>query len=140
MFRTSEESVSSMSVTLLPFSTAKIAHQLKQRGGRSRRFARRRNPAAPRPFSLHCAALIEERGVNELRQALYLIAGEMRGMATIGRRFAGNVYETERAHRIMALAAEVAALAEGSPVDEVRAHFDAEPWQRFSPALGVDAA
>jgi ADP-ribose pyrophosphatase YjhB (NUDIX family) len=85
-------------------------------------------------------AFAEEMDVNELRQALYLIADEMRGMATIGRRFAANVYEAERAHRIMALAAEVAALAEGSPVEEVRAHFEAEPWQRFSPALGVDAA
>lgn len=78
--------------------------------------------------------------MNELRQSLYLIADEMRGMASIGRRFAANVYETERAHRIMELAAQVAALAEGSPVEEVRAHFEVEPWQRFSPALGVDAA
>lgn len=78
--------------------------------------------------------------MNELRQALYLIADEMRGMATLGRTFAGNVYETERAHRMMELAAEVAALAEGEPVEEVRAIFEAEPWLRASPALGVDAA
>lgn len=53
---------------------------------------------------------------NALRQQLYLIADEMRGMATLSRTFAANVYETERAHRMMELAAEVAALAEETPV------------------------
>lgn len=77
---------------------------------------------------------------NALRQQLYLIADEMRGMATLSRTFAANVYETERAHRMMELAAEVAALAEETPVAEVRALFEAEPWHRASPALGVDAA
>jgi 8-oxo-dGTP pyrophosphatase MutT (NUDIX family) len=41
---------------------------------------------------------------------------------------------------MMELAAQVAAVAEDAPVEEVRALFEAEPWQRFSPALGVDAA
>jgi 8-oxo-dGTP pyrophosphatase MutT (NUDIX family) len=77
---------------------------------------------------------------NELRQRLYLIADEMRGMATLSRTFAANVYETERAHRMMELAAEVAALAEETTVAEVRALFEAEPWHRASPALGVNAA
>ena len=77
---------------------------------------------------------------NALRQQLYLIADEMRGMATLSRTFSTNIYETERAHRIMELAAEVAALAEEAPVAEVRALFEAEPWHRASPALGVDAA
>lgn len=77
--------------------------------------------------------------MNELRQALYLIADEMRGAATLTRTFATNVYETERAHRLVELAAQVAALAEGTPVEEVRAVFEAEPWHRASPALGVDA-
>lgn len=78
--------------------------------------------------------------MNELRQALYLIADEMRGMATLSRTFASNVYETERAHRMMELAADVAALAEGEPAEAVRAVFAGEPWLRASPALGVDAA
>ncbi len=78
--------------------------------------------------------------MNELRQSLYLISDEMRGMATLSRTFASNVYETERAHRMMELAADVAALAEGAPVEEMRAIFEAEPWLRASPALGVDAA
>lgn len=77
---------------------------------------------------------------NALRQSLYLIADEMRGMATLSRTFSTNVYETERAHRMMELAAGVAALAEAEPVAEVRALFEAEPWHRASPALGVDAA
>ncbi|MFN8514930.1 MAG: NUDIX hydrolase N-terminal domain-containing protein [Chloroflexia bacterium] len=77
--------------------------------------------------------------MNELREQLYLIADEMRGMATLGRTFAANVYETERAHRIMELAAAVAALAEGETREEVRLIFDAEPWHRATPAAGVDA-
>ena len=75
-----------------------------------------------------------------MRQDLYLIADEMRGMASIGQRFAGNVYELERAHRMMGLAARVAALADNGSSDDVRAIFDAEPWLRFSPAIGVEAA
>ncbi|MBN1203152.1 MAG: NUDIX hydrolase N-terminal domain-containing protein [Anaerolineae bacterium] len=78
--------------------------------------------------------------MDNLRQALYLIADEMRGMATIGDRFAHNVYETERAHRIMELAAKVAALAGGQPLEQVRALFEQRPWLRFSPAIGVEAA
>lgn len=77
--------------------------------------------------------------MNRLRQELYLLADELRGMATLGQHFAANVYERERAERIMSMAAEVAALAEESTADEVRAIFDATPWFRVSPALGVDA-
>ncbi len=78
--------------------------------------------------------------MSDLRQALYLIADEMRGMATIGKRFAGNIYEVERAYRIMELAAKVAALADEQPLEMVKAVFEAEPWLRFSPAIGVEAA
>lgn len=86
---------------------------------------------------------------SELRQALYLIADEMRGMASVGNFFAENVYEAERAHRIMELAAEIAALAESDDAagavpdavrEEVHALFEHEPWMRVSPAVGVDAA
>jgi 8-oxo-dGTP pyrophosphatase MutT (NUDIX family) len=77
---------------------------------------------------------------SEMRQELYLIADEMRGMATIGREFAGNIYEVERAHRIMELAAKVATLADEGARPDIRAAFDAEPWHRVSPAIGVDAA
>jgi ADP-ribose pyrophosphatase YjhB (NUDIX family) len=77
--------------------------------------------------------------MNDLRGQLYLIADEMRGMATLGRTFAANVYETERAHRIMELAAAVGALAEGQTKDEVRLIFEAEPWHRATPSAGVDA-
>ena len=78
--------------------------------------------------------------MDEIRRNLYLVADEMRGMATLSRTFASNIYETERAHRMMELAARVAALAEDEPIDTVRAIFEAEPWHRASPALGVDAA
>ena len=78
--------------------------------------------------------------MTDLPQDLYLVADELRGMATIGRHFAGNVYEVERAHRIMELAAKVAALADEGTPEEVAAVFAAEPWHRASPAIGVDAA
>ena len=77
--------------------------------------------------------------MNELLQSLYLIADEIRGMATIGKHFAGNVYEVERADRLLELAVRVAALAESRPREEVRAIFDGEPWHRASPAMGADA-
>ncbi len=78
--------------------------------------------------------------MSDTRQALYLIADELRGMATIGKHFAGNVYEVERAHRIMALAARVAALADDTSPAAARDTFFAEPWFRATPALGVEAA
>ena len=78
--------------------------------------------------------------MGDVRQELYLIADEMRGMATLGKHFAHNVYEVERAHRIVELAAKVAALADEGTLAEVRAVFDTEPWQRASPAIGVEAA
>lgn len=78
--------------------------------------------------------------MSDMRQELYLIADEMRGMASTSQRFAGNVYELERAHRIMGLAAKIVTLADDGSPDDVRAIFEAEPWLRFSPAIGVEAA
>jgi ADP-ribose pyrophosphatase YjhB (NUDIX family) len=77
---------------------------------------------------------------NDLKQALYLIADEMRGMATIGDHFAENIYEVERAHRMMGLAAKIAALAEEKTQADVQAVFERRPWLRVSPAIGVEAA
>ncbi|HVO42464.1 MAG TPA: NUDIX domain-containing protein [Aggregatilineales bacterium] len=79
--------------------------------------------------------------MNDIRQALYLIADEMRGMACMTKQFSDNVYELERAQRLMHLAAKVGALAEDgdSSPEEVRTLFDARPWLRVSPAIGVDA-
>jgi len=77
--------------------------------------------------------------LGDVRQELYLIADEMRGMATLGKEFANNVYEVERAHRMVELAAKVAALADEGAPTEMEAVFDAEPWHRISPAIGVEA-
>lgn len=78
---------------------------------------------------------------SELRQKLYLIADEMRGLATIEDYFADNPYIVERAETMMKLAAQLAAMAENEySEDEVIALFDKRPWHRFSPAIGVDAA
>lgn len=81
-----------------------------------------------------------EQGETDVRQTLYLIADQMRGMASIGRCYAGNVYELERAHRLMELAVDLAALADDDAPDDVRSVFMAEPWLHTSPAIGVDAA
>ena len=54
-------------------------------------------------------------------------------MASVGSHFAGNVYETERAHRIMELAVQLAALAEGVSAETLGPAFAAEPW------LGAEA-
>ena len=78
--------------------------------------------------------------MNDLRQELYLIADEMRGMATIGKHFAHNIYEVERAHRIVELAAKIASLADDEPLEIIKEVFDAEPWLRISPAIGAEAA
>lgn len=76
----------------------------------------------------------------DLKQALYLIADEIRGMATLHKHFAENVYHSERADHLMLLAAKVAALVDENDPETVQAIFSAEPWQRFSPAMGTDAA
>jgi ADP-ribose pyrophosphatase YjhB (NUDIX family) len=78
--------------------------------------------------------------LDNLKQALYLISDEMRGMATLHKRFAENVYHAERADHLMQLAAKVASMVDENNLEIVEAMFNAEPWLRFSPAIGVDAA
>ena len=75
----------------------------------------------------------------DLKQALYLIADEIRGMATLQKRFAENVYHAERADHLMELAAKVAALVDENEFTVVQEIFSAEAWLRFSPAIGTDA-
>jgi 8-oxo-dGTP pyrophosphatase MutT (NUDIX family) len=75
----------------------------------------------------------------DTRQELYLIADELRGAATLWQRFAANVYEAERADTAMGLAARIAALANGAPLEEIAAIFNARDWRHVSPVIGVDA-
>ena len=76
---------------------------------------------------------------DDHRQALYLMADEMRGFATATRHFATNPYDEERAARMMEMAIELAALADDEhSVDDVRAIFETEPWHRFGPLPTVD--
>jgi 8-oxo-dGTP pyrophosphatase MutT (NUDIX family) len=78
---------------------------------------------------------------DDLKQALYLIADQMRGMATIGKHFTNNPYEIERAERMRELAAQLVALIdEDHDLTTVRAIFDDEMLLRISPAIGTDAA
>lgn len=78
---------------------------------------------------------------TKLRQAIYLIADEMRGMASIGKHFANNPYEVERAHNMMRLAAKLAALVD-SEHDETTLFegFMSMKLEQATPGLGADAA
>lgn len=76
----------------------------------------------------------------DLQQTLYLIADELRSIATLGKYFATNPYEADRAHRSLQLAARIAALADNQPLEVIEAIFENETWLRASPMLGVDAA
>lgn len=78
--------------------------------------------------------------MDDIKQVLYLIADEMRGMAMIQKRFSQNIYEQERADRMVCLAAKLAALAENVSPSVLQTIFMQEPWNRASPLLGVDAA
>jgi 8-oxo-dGTP pyrophosphatase MutT (NUDIX family) len=60
-------------------------------------------------------------------------------MSSLSSLFSKDVYETERAARMLELAAKIAALADERPTHEVKAIFDEQPWHRFSPAIGCDA-
>jgi 8-oxo-dGTP pyrophosphatase MutT (NUDIX family) len=76
----------------------------------------------------------------DLKQALYLIADEMRGMASQHKYFAENVYHVERADHLMALAAKVAALVDESDATTINDIFSNDAWLHFSPLIGVDSA
>lgn len=78
---------------------------------------------------------------DSLRQAVYLIADEMRGMATLEKRFATDPYIAERAHKMMVLAARLAALVDTAH-DEAQtlSAFTNPDLFRASPAVGADAA
>ena len=77
--------------------------------------------------------------MSDLQRQLYLIADEMRNMAAMSKNFAANVYEAERADKVMALAVKIAALADDQPEALIKSIFESESWQRFSPAIGVEA-
>lgn len=77
---------------------------------------------------------------DELRQALFIIADQMRGMGTIGKHFASNPYEVERAHKMKHLAAKLISLADAQYDEEdLRAQFESIDLFRASPLIGVDA-
>jgi len=78
---------------------------------------------------------------DELKQAIYLIADEMRGMATVGGHFAKNPYEVERAERIRELAVRLVALVDDHyDEDAIRSIFSNVGFVHASPAVGTDCA
>ena len=77
---------------------------------------------------------------DELRRALYLIADEMRGMATLEKYYAKDPYILERAQNMLKLAAKLAAQVD-TVHDEaatLSAFTNPDLW-RASPAMGADA-
>ncbi|MBZ0303546.1 MAG: NUDIX hydrolase N-terminal domain-containing protein [Anaerolineae bacterium] len=78
---------------------------------------------------------------DDLKQALYLIADEMRGMATVGGHYARNPYEVERAERIQDLAVRLTALIDSEHDEqEIRAAFEDTTLFHASPVIGADVA
>jgi ADP-ribose pyrophosphatase YjhB (NUDIX family) len=77
---------------------------------------------------------------HDLQNQLFLLADAIRGQANIGRHFANDHYEKERAHTILKLAAKLAALANGDISSEaMQRRFDENVFH-MSPLIGVDAA
>lgn len=68
-----------------------------------------------------------------------LVADEMRALAALGRRFAANPYEVERAERLMELAAEVARMCEDGWTGAVGDVFGSDQWDRTTPVVTVAA-
>jgi ADP-ribose pyrophosphatase YjhB (NUDIX family) len=96
--------------------------------------------AAPTPTAIPPAGPnSHDAAPSDTRRELYLIADELRGAATAWQRFAANVYEAERADTAMRLAARIAALASGAPLEQISALFNNRDWLHVSPIVGVDA-
>lgn len=78
------------------------------------------------------------RPVMDLRQELYLIADELRGIANQGRYYAATLYEAERAEQALKLAARIAALVDDASLPMLTALFE-DHWMHVSPPIGVNA-
>ena len=77
---------------------------------------------------------------DSLRQALYLIADEMRGMATLANHYGRSPYVVEHGHNLMRLAARLAALLDTAhDEDETLSAFTNPDLWHASPAMGADA-
>ena len=79
-----------------------------------------------------------DRSTVDLRQELYLIADELRGIASQARYYAANAYEAERAEQALKLAARIAALADAAPLPMLTALFE-DDWMHVSPRIAVNA-
>ena len=77
---------------------------------------------------------------DDLKQAIALIADEMRGMAALGGHYASNPYEAERADRMRDLAVRLVGLVdEDHDENVIRAEFSKHELFHASPATGADA-
>ena len=72
-------------------------------------------------------------------EQLLLLADELRGAATMARTFAADVYDRERAERLLGLAGRLAALTTIDDPEALIARFTDDAWTRASPMVGVSA-
>jgi ADP-ribose pyrophosphatase YjhB (NUDIX family) len=78
--------------------------------------------------------------LSDIKKRLYIIADELRSMASMKSMFADNPYDAERAHRILQLSTEMTSLIENNDISqEILADFEETKWRHISPAVGVDA-
>lgn len=71
---------------------------------------------------------------------LYVIADELRSMATLTDYFDSDPYQRERAERMTELAAEIAGIIDSDEDPAaIKEHFERKPWHRVSPVAAVDA-
>ena len=75
---------------------------------------------------------------TDLRERLYLIADELRGIGNLGRYYGSNIYEIERAEQVLKIAARVASFVDEAGLPAIDALFD-DHWLHVSPAIGVNA-
>ena len=70
---------------------------------------------------------------------MYETAGELRGVASTGLRFAENSYDRERYDHALSLSARLVAALEGRSPDEVREQYE-DNLAHISPLLGAESA
>ena len=70
---------------------------------------------------------------------IYMVAGEMRGIANEGARYADNDYDRQRYGRALSLSARLVSSIEKRPEDEVMEEYK-QNLARVTPAVGAEAA
>lgn len=75
----------------------------------------------------------------DLKQAIYLMADEIRAMAMMKGFFGTDPYDSERKDSMIELASRLAELVDEADSEHIKTQFDEMSWTSISPAMGVDA-